>query len=257
MRPLLRPLAFLLALSAAGPALAYTIYLKDGSQILAKQKYIVRGEKAIIKLPSGTDTAIALNEIDVVRTDNANVQDLGTAILIEDGQGLRIPAGEVPLPKRQEVSDLIRSGGASVQEGTTAPATPGAGAAKRPPGFDDRPTVSTRTPLRDTDLAGAMRAYVGERGLPVEVVQGSAARRPLLVYETESEGNVFRALLASAAALVDAQKKFPGAVDAVEMVCETSDGSLGARFTLNPQQAADLLAQRLEITRFFVDNVQF
>ena len=111
-----------------------------------------------------------------------------------------------------------------------------------------------RRPPRAGPLGEGLR-FLG--GLPVEVAQGSAARRPLLVYETESEGNVFRALLASAAALVDAQKRFPGAVDSVEMVCETSDGSLGARFTLTPQQAADLLAQRHEITRFFVDNVQF
>lgn len=263
MRASVRRLALVLALASAAPGLAYTIFLKDGSQILAKQKYVVRGDKAIITLPSGTETAIAATEIDVARTEQANLQDLGTAILIDDGKSGRLPSGPAATPRQPEIGDLIRRGGAGVRDEGVAPGAPGAaatppatGVSARPRGFEDRPTV-TRTPLRDTDLAGAIRAYIGERGLPVEVVQGPTPRRPLLVFETESEGNVFRALLASAAALVDTQKRFPGAVDSVEMICQTSDGNLAARFTLSPQQAADLLAQRLEITRFFVDYVQF
>ena len=146
-------------------------------------------------------------------------------------------------PAQRQISDLIKSGSAGVREqggaaASSVPAAP-AGTARRPAGFDEgRPPTSTRTPLRDTDLAGgAPRSYVGERGLPVEVVQGSTARPAAARLRNRVRGRVFRALLASSAALLDAQKRFPGAVDSIEMVCETSDGNLGARFTLSPQQA--------------------
>ena len=82
-------------------------------------------------------------------------------------------------------------------------------------------------------------------------------KRALLVYETESEANVFRALATSAAALEEVRKQFPGAIDAFELLCETSSGSLGARFTLTPAQAADIMAGRVDITRFFFENVEF
>ena len=55
---LLTALAATIATLVAAPALAYTIYLKDGSQIVSKTKYVVRGDKAIIVLPSGTETQL-------------------------------------------------------------------------------------------------------------------------------------------------------------------------------------------------------
>jgi len=274
MRSARRLLLVLVATLVAAPSLAYTIFLKDGSQILAKQKYEVRGGKAIIVLPSGTETAIAVTEIDVARTDQANVQDLGTAVLIEDGKTKDLADAAPPPTARQKLGDLIRSGGAGVETGARqkvrdllrtgaagAPsgAEPGAsGLPPRPKGFDEgAPVATTRPGLRDAVLAAQLKGFVGDRGLPVEVVQGASARRPLLVYETDAEGPVFRALLASAAALIEAQDKLPGAVDGVEVLCQTSDGGLAARFNLNPQQAAELLAGRAEITRFFVENVDF
>ncbi|KAB2961963.1 MAG: hypothetical protein F9K18_10450 [Thermoanaerobaculia bacterium] len=258
MRPFHRLVVLLLAALVAAPALAYTIFLKDGSQLLAKQKYEVRGDRAIILLPSGTQTAIALSEIDIPRTEKANVQDLGTAILIEDGKATGMPAAP-PKSDEAKLADLIRSGSAGVRD-TGVPATPGGptGAAARPRGFSDEvaPTAS-RVALRDSALGAQLKDFIGSRGLPVEVAQGSSARRPLLVYETDSEGPVFRALLASAAALIETRSRTPGALEGVDVLCETSDGSLAARFELDPQQAADLLAGRAEVTRFFVENVLF
>jgi hypothetical protein len=260
MRPIGRLALVLLAVLAAAPAFAYTIFLKDGSQILAKEKYVARAGRAFIKLPSGTVTAIALDEIDVPRTEQANVQDLGTAILIEDGKAKELAAATPPPSADAKLADLIRSGSAGVRETAAAPTTVGAdsGAVERPRGFADAAaTTSTGVPLRDAALGAQLRSFIGARGLPVEVVQGSSARRPLLVYETDSEGPVFRALLASAAALIEIRSQVPGALEGVEVLCRTADGSLAGRFELDPQQAADLLAGRTEITRYFVDNVLF
>ncbi len=242
---------------AAGPALAYTVIFKDGSQLLAKSKYEVRGAQAIITLPSGTRTAFPLDEIDAERTAKANEQDLGTAILIEDGKAQNLT--KPPVQREQRIGDLIQSGRAGMNEQTpTAPAGGAAPAVARPKGFDEnaganRPAFA---PYRDNALVGEIKSLVASTGLPVEVAQGSGPRRPLLVYETESEGMVFRALLATASALVETRKK-SSAVDSFEMVCSSPDGSPAARFTLDPTEAADLLAGRTEISRFFVDQVEF
>lgn len=253
MRTTGRLLLALVAILVAAPSFAYTIFLKDGSQILARQKYVVRGGRAIIVLPSGTETAIALAEIDVARTDQANVQDLGTAMLIEGGKTSGVQSAAPPPTASQKLGELIRTGAAGVR-GEAAPA---GSAPPRPRGFDENVPASTRPGLRDTALAAELKGFIGGRGLPVEVVQGASARRPLLVYETDAEAPVFRALVASAGALIEAQNKMPGALDGVEVLCQTSDGSLAARFELNAQQAADLLAGRAEITRFYFDNVLF
>jgi hypothetical protein len=260
MRSIGRLILVLLATLSATPLFSYTIFLKDGSQLLAKQKYEVRSGRAIITLPSGTETAIALEEIDVPRTEKANVQDLGTAILIEDGKASGMTDAAPQKSSDAKLADLIRSGSAGVRESAGAPTTGGAasGSAQRPRGFSEAPAPSpSRAPWHDGALGALLKEFIAGRGLPVEISQGASARRPVLVYETDSEGPVFRALLASAGALIEARSRMPGALEGLDVLCRTSDGGLAARFELDPQQAADLLAGRAEITRFFVENVIF
>lgn len=258
---LLTALATTAAMLVAAPALAYTIYLKDGSTLLSKSKYVVRGDKAIILTQSGTETALPLAEIDIPRTEAANQQDLGTAILIEGGEAKDLSQAAPPAPAQSQLGDLIRRGAAGPAAGSEAAPGTGAGDSgiERPRGFDDGsgPVRPSRSAFAAAPVAAAIKEFIGTQGLPVEVARGSSPRRALLVFETESEANVFRALVTSAAALEQIRQQFPGSLDAFELLCETSSGSLGARFTLTPAQAADLLAGRAEITRFFFEKVEF
>jgi hypothetical protein len=258
---LLTAMAATAAMLLATPALAYTIYLKDGSSIVSKSKYVVRGDMAIILTQSGTETALPLAEIDVARTEAANQQNLGTAMVIEGGEQKDLSQASPPPPARNRLGDLIKSGAAGPAAGIpAAPGTEtGAPAIERPRGFDPgaEPVRAARTAFATAPVAIAIRDYVAGQGLPVEVARGSSPKRALLVYETESEANVFRALATSAAALEEVRKQFPGAIDAFELLCETSSGSLGARFTLTPAQAAEIMAGRVDITRFFFENVEF
>ena len=68
------------------PANAYTIYLKDGSRLIAKEKHLIEEGKAIIVLQNGTRTFIEASEIDIPRTKQANLGDYGTALVLEGGQ---------------------------------------------------------------------------------------------------------------------------------------------------------------------------
>ena len=78
-----------------------------------------------------------------------------------------------------------------------------------------------------------------------------------MVYKTTSEGAVFKALVVSANALLHFRNQDPSPIDGVDVVCETPDGGMGGRFELTPQLARDLVDGTYEITRFYVENVQF
>ncbi len=65
------PLMLLLLLFAV-PGAAYVVFLKDGSQIVTKEKYSVEGARATLVLPGGSEVSYAAAEIDFERTLEAN-----------------------------------------------------------------------------------------------------------------------------------------------------------------------------------------
>jgi len=263
-----RPL-FLLALALgiaflAAPGFAYTIYLKDGSRLIAREKYTVEGDLAILYQPSGTKSSIPFAQIDIKRTEQANIGNLSaTAFVIEGGQATEVKKDAKPVVVHPRIQDLIKSDEAGIRSDRTgARATsllPEAAmkkddTAKKPGGTK----AGTRAPLGDVALAGEIRGFVTARGVTgVEVYSGPNPSWPLLVYSTGSEGAVFKALLTGANALLHFQGTHSAQVQGVEIVCETSDGGSGGRFSLTPKQASEIVSGRIEITRFYIENVQF
>jgi len=191
-RRLLRPIACLAVALAAGPALAYTIYLKDGSRIVAQDKYVVKGKLAIITMPSGTESSLPASEIDVERTEAANVSNLGgTAMLIEGGEAKDLQKTK-PIQSRVRLQDLIREKEAGLRGSVAAPTSVQAPGAIREA---DRSTDGKRVLLPDPELAGTIRGLITAHGVTaVEVFRGPSPTRPLLVFETTSEAAVFKAL---------------------------------------------------------------
>jgi len=254
------PLALCLLLGAlvAGPSAAYTIHLKDGSSIVAKKKYVVQGDKAILVLPSGTESALPLAEIDVAKTDAANQEDLGTAIVIENGKATSLAQSAPPPSSKQTLKELLEqraaaTGGQREAGAVAIDATPGR------PKADRQPTSHAgQAPLRDVPLSTEIRSFIFGRGVTtLEVQQGASSRKPRLVFQTTSETQVFRALQASAGALIAVRDKFPGQVEAFEVICDGPAGGRGGQFHLTPPQAADLIAGRIDLPTFFIQNVEF
>lgn len=248
----------LAGLLSAGSLAAYTVYLKDGSSIVAKKKYIVQGDKAILILASGTETALALAEIDTAKTDAANQDDLGTAIVIENGKATNLTQSAPPPGGKPTLRDLLQQraaaeGGVRPAGAVAIDATPGSTAQTRQP-----TSHAGQAPLRDVSLSTEIRTFVFGRGITsLEVQQGPSSRRPRLVFQTSSETQVFRAIQASAGALIEVREKFPGQVESFELICDGPSGGRGGRFTLTPPQAADLVAGRIDLPTFFVQNVEF
>jgi hypothetical protein len=248
----------LFSLLSAGSLAAYTVHLKDGTSIVAKKKYTVQGDKAFLVLPSGTESVLALAEIDVAKTDAANMTDMGTAIVIENGKAQDLTRNTAPPPGKQTLKELLQqraaaAGGASAPGAVAIDATPGSGGVSRP-----ATSHIGQAPLRDVPLSTEIRTFIFGRGITnLEVQQGASSRRPRLVFQTTSETQVFRALQASAGALIAVREKFPGQVEGFEVVCDGPSGGRGGNFALTHPLAEDLIAGRIDLPTFFVQHVEF
>lgn len=259
MRPirLLSLLAF--ALLLAGPAFAYTIYMKDGSTLIAKEKYKVTNGKAIIILPNGTESFIRLDQIDVPRTDAANKDNYGTALVIDDTKEIPVPKTETK--KQQTLGDLIKNRDLQPPEGAevrrdSRPAEPTA-RSKTSSGYPDLATLA-RKPYSRLNVAAEIQKFLLGQGIDsVEIYEGTAPGRPFLEITANSEASVFRALTVSASALLSVRDQLPGQIEALELLMVTPTRERGGQFVLTPQMAEDLAAKRVEVSAFFLQNVQF
>jgi hypothetical protein len=256
-----RALPFALAtLLLAGPLSAYTIYLKDGQTIISKGKYKVENGRAIIVLPNGTQTFINAAEIDVRRTEEANRSDLGNAMVLEGKRPSNQPPPGAPQQKR--LSDVIasrevpREPGVRPEVRRDTPAAPG-NATRTRAGFTDLSGVG-RKPHSNLDLASELQQFLRAQGLQeTEIYAGTQGDRILLEITTNSEGSVFRGLTTSANALLHIREAHPGKVAAFEILMTTPERERAGQFLLTPELASDLVAQRVEVTAFFIDHVQF
>jgi hypothetical protein len=248
--------ALLLAFAATAAQAAYTIYLKDGSRLVAQKKYVIVGERAVFTAENGTRSFVAAAEIDVARTDEANRQGYGNAEVLRE-----VPTPAAPPPKpRRSLTDLAAR---------TAPAPPGAPAARREA---QRPEVASpktgsgavdfmareRRPYPNLEVASELlQLYRGQGVEEVQLFAGTRADRPLVEITTASEASVLQALTASADALLQLRQRHPGKVGALELLMATPARERAGQFVLTPELAAELAAKKVEVTAFFVRNVQF
>ena len=253
-------LTVLLTAAVLLAATGYTIILKDGSNLVAKEKYTVKDGKAIITLLNGTQTFVRADQIDVQRTDAANRLGLGTSVLIP---GSPQDIGTVPAqPRRDEtLADLIHQKGAGPRD------VPGNRRDKEQPvsgrllktkaGYDDLSTL-TRKPYTHADITAQLQQFFHAQGLEgIEIYEGTQGDRPLIEITTNSEGSVFKALGIAANALLQIREASPGRVTAFEVLLTIPGRERAGQFVLTPEMAAELVSKQVDVTAFFVRNVQF
>lgn len=255
-----RFLAILILLVAA-PLLAagYAIYLKDGSRIVAKAKYKVENGRAIITLLNGTQTFVPMSQVDVKRTEDANKEGYGGAVVLPGTPQDVGPTAAQP-PKEKTLADLIASKEAAPRElpGSRREKTDTSGGiAKTRAGFLDLATLA-RKAYPNAEIAAGLQEFFRGQGIEgVEIYHGTQADQPLLEISTNSEGSVFKALATAANALLHIRDAFPGRVAAFELLLTTPERQRAGQFVLTPQMAADLVAKKVDVTAFFVRHVQF
>ena len=89
------------------------------------------------------------------------------------------------------------------------------------------------------------------------IYRGSRPGRVFLEFTTNSEASVFRALEASAEALVEIADRYPNEVEAFEMYMATDRRVRAGQFLLTPAIAEPLARGDVEVARFFIDHVRF
>ncbi len=256
-------LAAVCGLLLAGPLAAYTVVLKDGKQIIAKEKYRIENGKAIIILPNGTRTAMDAREIDVRRTEEANRSNYGTAVVLEPGNPKTAPAPrqQAQTPPQKTLADLITSRSAAPRDlpevrRETSRSTPGAGGKTRA-GFVDFAGVA-RKPYAHMEVASELQQFFRGQGIEdAEIYSGTGASRLLIEITTNSEASVFRALAIGSNALLHIRDRHPNRVEAFELLLTTPERERAGQFVLTPDMASALVSKRVDVASFFIGNVQF
>jgi hypothetical protein len=251
-------LVALLALLAA-PALlpAYTIVLKDGSTVQAKEKYKIQGNRALITLPNGTQSFLDVRTIDVARTEKANQVDYGTAVVLRDTPASAPPP---PQPQGKRLADLIardKSAPRDLPEVRREPTTRREGPVGRTRSGAPDLNAMVRKPFSSLEAAAELQTFFRAQEIEeVAIYQGTQADRPLLEVTTNSEAAVFRALTVGSNALLHVRQTNPR-VAALELLLLTPSKERAGQFVLTPEMAEDLVARKVEVGAFYVRNVQF
>jgi hypothetical protein len=259
MRRTLLAVAALLLL--AGPAAAYTIFLKDGGRVEAREKYRVQGNMVIITLPSGATTQLPLSSIDVPRTERSNASNFGDARVIEGPQARPTAPPAAGGPR---LGDVAQPGRIAPPPPRATPTPPpavvpeGDRSGNRTPAGNVDLLRTQRTPLGRIDVATALGTLLRNRGIEsAAFYEGTQPGRVLIEFTTNSEGAVFQALAGSALAMVDFEAQQPGEVPALEIFMATDRRQRAGQFTLTPERARELVNKEVDPTAFFLRYVEF
>jgi hypothetical protein len=253
-------LVSLIAVALAAPLAAYTIYLKSGATIDAKEKYKLSNGRALITLVNGTHTFIDAKQIDVPKTDANNTMELGDNGKVIDQGTSTAPPAPAP-PPQEQLSNFIESRGSTPHNLPQARRaatnqTPNQPTMSRA-GYLDLTTLP-RTAYGNLEVASDLQEFFHLQGLQELTISAGASKDHALVeVMTNSEGSVFQALTTAANALLHLRDRFPGKVSGLELVMTTPTREHAGQFVLTPEMAADLVAKRIEATAFFVQHVQF
>ncbi|HVS65871.1 MAG TPA: hypothetical protein VMT85_20485 [Thermoanaerobaculia bacterium] len=240
------------------PALAYRIYLKDGTVVATKESYRVEGDLAIATLENGAQTTIRLAEIDVEKTERLNERAYTSAVVIE-GREERLLSLDDPAMRQRTLAHYVeerRRDRIERDEGAEPRTRQSSRRLRRTPaGYVDLPALDKERV--ETAATAALEETLRRHGLGgSQVFRGTGPDRYLLEVLADNEESVFRALESLAAAileLVDAGVS----IEALEVYMATGAGSRAGMFTLSEENAALLAGDQIEPAQFFVQFVEF
>ncbi len=241
-------IAILVAVAAAASQRAYVVILRDGSRVVGREKYTVKGNNALLTLKNGTLVAIPLDHIDITATDKLNARNLGDAMPLDwaDAQEEERP---VPTPSpTPSLSSLgrIRSG------------------AGRPINEAARPTPTPGIAFTGTEYSDARVVRAFEEGLERSRLYlyrvGRGTRPSYVVVELQVNGKpeVNKGLEAICEVYhilaTTAPERTPERVE-VRMLNES--GREAGLFRLAPEEAAELATGKVTAVEFFQKHVIF
>ncbi|HEU5161831.1 MAG TPA: hypothetical protein VFV54_01680 [Thermoanaerobaculia bacterium] len=237
----------LLGALAATAALAdYTVVLKDGRRLQARQKWTMSGGKAIVELTNGTRLQLDPAMIDAAQSEAATRSGLGDAKVLE-----MAPQTAAPARKQQPSLGSI----ANIRK------QPDAAPAKPAPAPAPASTRKSSAPSEPATVAGAVDGSVAEKfnaayenvGLFERKLSLSEEGRLRIDLMADTEDQVFKAISATAFVFANVPSNYTG----IDLFLRTVNGGSAGRFQMSREDAQAVATKKLEWYDYYVRNVIF
>ena len=253
--PLRRFMTALVLAFLTTPIWGYVVLLKDGTQIITREKYRREGNKVYLILPSGTETFIDASEVDFAKTEELNKTNVGQVKVIEQGETV-IEEGEDDSPQQQSLRDLAGRTSLALPQTQATPDREAAVPLTKA-GFVDLWSFN-RNVHPDFELTDEIGRHLAGQGVEdYKLYQGTAEGHVLLELTATHEGAVFEGIRNAASALIHAQSQFPDRIEVLELVMSTDTEQRAGQFMLTRDLANKYLSGAVDQSTFFTRFVQF
>jgi hypothetical protein len=223
----------------------YVVVLRNGSRVIAKAKYQVKGPNAVFTTRIGTLTSIPLSQIDVEATKKANALNLGDAQALDWVDVQKIFPTPTPTPPMSALG-RIRPG-IAMKVGDAARPTPTPGVAYRD------------TRYRDPQVAQAFQQ--GLESYHLYLYRTSEGTQPDYLFieiQVNGQAETLKALEAVSMTYQLLADKAPNRLpERVEIQMLNESGKEAGVFRISAADAADLVSGKVTADKFFIEHVIF
>ena len=250
-----------LAIGLAAPASAYIVILKGGKRHTAIDKPEERDGKWIFVVTGSKQRyEVAIADVDVEKTKEANAAGAGDAYVLGDGQGKELPVLRQPDTQRPSLNDRIQALGikktpaAAESTGSTSRETATTHTASKSgkPGSRKEEPASTTLDSTISDVFARALSSSNIQGANMSSVPGGVK----VTATAANEQQVFAALGAVARGLKEARSG-GRSVDKVELNLSDDRGQPAGKFLMSPDDAEGLLNGTVSAAKYFMGSVIF
>jgi hypothetical protein len=234
------------AILAAHEALAvYVVVLRNGSRVVAREKYTVKGPNAIIQTKIGTLTSIPLSQIDVQATDKVNSLNLGDAQTLDWVDLQKILPTPTPTPAVTSLGRILPGVAAKVGDAAAPTPTPG--------------VVFREARYRDPQVDQAFQQGLESYHLYLyRTSQGTQPAYLFIELQVNGQPETLKALEAVCVTYELLREKAPNRLpERVEIRMINESGREAGVFRIAPDDAAELVAGKIPTDKFFIQHVIF
>jgi len=243
VKKLMIVLALLVVASSAQAA--YVVMLRNGSRVVARDKFQLKGANVVVTLRNGTLTSIPLAHVDLEATEKLNARNLGDATALDWVDAATPTPTPSPTPSVATLGRII----------------PGLA---RPENDAARPTPTPGISLRDIEYPDKQVERTFEEGLEryhlylYRTSAGTQARYLFIEVRVNGQAEVVKALLAITTTYhVLAESAPDRAPERVELQMLNESGKEAGLFRLAPEDAAELATAKTTAEEFFIRKVIF
>jgi hypothetical protein len=234
-----------LMLVAVWAQATYVVILRNGSRIVARDKYEVKGPNAIVTLKNGALMAIPMNQINLPATEKFNQQHLGDAVPLDWVDAGVVQSTPTPTPSVASLGRIRPDEIRPLADANQPTPTPGIT-------FHDKP-------YRDRQVDQAFQEGLENSHLYLyRTSQGTDPKFLFVEVQVNGQPEVLKALQAIAGTYDVVAKQAPDrAPEKVEIRMLNESGKEAGVFRIGVADAAELAGGKVTPQEFYVQHVIF